>query len=147
MGSRGMGQLLGNDNTQFRRTRETPLAAAVVGPSFGSSAWLTCLADFAVMQKGATMAVSSPRLVAMALGQKVDPEELGGWRLHAEITGLVDLVVDAEEEMFDFDKALPFIHAEPSHEAPPDVAVPAGSGAAWTRCSSTAREAARRCMT
>jgi len=29
------------------------------------------------------MAVSSPRLVSMALGEKVDTEELGGWRLHA----------------------------------------------------------------
>src|SRR6476646_6634433 len=75
MGSRGMGMLLGNDNTQFRRTRETPLATAVVGPSFGSSAWLAYLADFAVMQKGATMAVSSPRLIEMALGEKVDLEE------------------------------------------------------------------------
>src|SRR6201989_3018552 len=45
MGSRGMGQLLGNDITQFRRSRETPLAAAAFGPSFGSSTWLTCLAD------------------------------------------------------------------------------------------------------
>jgi hypothetical protein len=32
MGSRGMGQLLGNDPTQFRRTRETPMAAAALGP-------------------------------------------------------------------------------------------------------------------
>ena len=130
MGSRGMGMLLGNDNTQFRRTRETPLATAVVGPSFGSSAWLACLADFAVMQKGATMAVSSPRLIEMALGQKVDLEELGGWRLHAETTGLVDLVVDSEEEMFASIKR--FLSYLPSHhrEAPPDVAVPAGSGAA-----------------
>src|SRR4030095_15155021 len=37
MGSRGMGELLGNDNTQFRRLRETPMAAAALGPAFGSS--------------------------------------------------------------------------------------------------------------
>src|SRR6187455_1859611 len=65
MGSRGMGQLLGNDPTQFRRTRETPLAAAALGPSFGSSTWLVCLSDFSIMQKGAVVAVSSPRLVSM----------------------------------------------------------------------------------
>src|ERR1044071_715723 len=58
MGSRGMGQLLGNDNTQFRRMREIPMAAAALGPAFGSSTWLMCLADFAVMHKSATMAVS-----------------------------------------------------------------------------------------
>src|SRR5574338_312161 len=128
MGSRGMGLLLGNDNTQFRRTRETPMCAAAFGPSFGSSTWLMCQADFAVMQKGATMAVSSPRLVSMALGEKIDPETLGGWRLHAEITGLVDQVVDREEEVFEAIKK--FLSYMPSHhnEAPPDAPVPAGSG-------------------
>ena len=128
MGSRGMGLLLGNDITQFRRTRETPLATAVIGPSFGSSAWLACLADFAVMHKGATMAVSSPRLIEMALGEKVDLNELGGWRLHAEVTGLVDQVADSEEEMFGAIKR--FLSYLPSHhnEAPPDAPVAAGSG-------------------
>jgi len=129
MGSRGMGLLLGNDITQFRRTREVPLATAVIGPSFGSSAWLACLADFTVMCKGATMAVSSPRLIEMALGEKVDLEELGGWRMHAEITGLVDQVVDTEDEMFAAIRK--FLSYLPSHhrEAPPDAPVPAGSGA------------------
>ncbi len=129
MGSRGMGQLLGNDVTQFRRTRETPLCAAAFGPSFGSSTWLTCQADFSVMQKGAIVAVSSPRLVSMALGEKVDPEDLGGWRLHADVTGLVDRVVDKEEEVFDAIKR--FLSYLPGHhmEAPPEAPVPAGSGA------------------
>ena len=129
MGSRGMGMLLGNDITQFRRTRETPMCAAAFGPAFGSSTWLMCQSDFAVMQKGATMAVSSPRLVSMALGEKVDTEELGGWRLHAEITGLADQVADTEEQVFDAIKT--FLSYLPSHhmEAPPDAPVPAGSGA------------------
>ena len=129
MGSRGMGQLLGNDITQFRRLRETPLAAAALGPSFGSSTWLTCQADFSVMQKGAVVAVSSPRLVSMALGEKVDEQELGGWRLHAEVTGLVDQVVDKEDDVFDAIK--PILSYMPGHhrEAPPDAPVPAGSGA------------------
>lgn len=128
MGSRGMGLLLGNDNTQFRRTRETPMCAAAFGPAFGSSTWLMCQSDFAVMQKGATVAVSSPRLVSMALGAKVNAEDLGGWRLHAEVTGLVDQVADKEEEVFDAIKS--FLSYLPSHhnEAPPDAPVPAGSG-------------------
>src|SRR5438876_9044145 len=56
MGSKGMGQLLGNDITQFRRTRETPWAAAALDTSFGSSAWQCCCADFSVMKKGSIMA-------------------------------------------------------------------------------------------
>jgi acetyl-CoA carboxylase carboxyltransferase component len=81
------------------------------------------------MQKGSVVAVSSPRLVSMALGEKVDAEALGGWRLHADVTGLVDLVVDKEEEVFDSIKR--FLSYLPGHhmEAPPDAPVPAGSGA------------------
>src|SRR5512145_1997270 len=113
MGSRGMGLLLGNDPTQFRRTREVPMATAVLGPSFGSSTWLVCCSDFSVMQKGATVAVSSPRLVSMALGEKVSAEELGGWRLHAEVTGLIDQVVDREEDVYDALRR--FLSYLPSH--------------------------------
>ena len=104
------------------------MVAGVVGPSFGSSAWLACLSDFAVMVKGATMAVSSTRLIEMALNEKVDLEELGGWRLHAETTGLIDQVVDTEEEMFAAMRR--FLSYMPSHhnEAPPMAAVAKGSG-------------------
>jgi acetyl-CoA carboxylase carboxyltransferase component len=129
MGSRGMGQLLGNDPTQFRRMRETPLAAAALGPSFGSSTWLMCLADFSVMHKSAIMAVSSPGLVSMALGAKVSADDLGGWRLHAETTGLADQVVDTEEAVYDALRK--YLSYMPSHhnEPPPDAPVAAGSGA------------------
>jgi acetyl-CoA carboxylase carboxyltransferase component len=136
MGSRGMGQLLGNDITQFRRLRETPMATAALGPAFGSSTWLMCLSDFAVMHKGAIMAVSSPRLVSMALGEKVSAEDLGGWRLHAEVTGLTDQVVEREEDVFAaIRKYLSYL---PSHcnEAPPEAAVPAGSGAEMEKVAS-----------
>ena len=46
--------------------------------------WYTCCSDFAVMRKGAVMAVSSPGLVEQALSETVDPQTLGGWKLHAE---------------------------------------------------------------
>ncbi|MCZ6474341.1 MAG: methylmalonyl-CoA carboxyltransferase, partial [SAR324 cluster bacterium] len=98
MGARGMGRLMGNDTTQFRRFRENPWAAAALDTAFGSSAWLCCCSDFAVMKKGSIMAVSSPRLVSLAIGEKVDLEELGGWRVHAEYTGLIDRFVDTDQE-------------------------------------------------
>src|ERR1700682_3788946 len=98
MGSKGMGAMLGNDTTQFRRMRDTPWTAAALGTSFGSSAWLCCCSDFSVMKKGSIMSVSSPRLVSMAIGEQVDLEALGGWRLHAEQTGLIDHFVDNDEE-------------------------------------------------
>ena len=54
-----------------------------------------------VFRKGAIMAVSSPRLISLATGNKVDPEELGGWRVHAEVSGLADQVVDTDEQAID----------------------------------------------
>jgi len=128
MGSKGMGALLGNDITQFRRTRETPWAAAALNTSFGSSAWLCCCADFAVMKKGSIMSVSSPRLVSMAIGEKVDLEELGGWRLHAESTGLIDRFVDSDEEAMQ--EIRRFLSYMPDHNGalPPEAPVTDGSG-------------------
>ena len=65
----------------------------------------------------------------MALNEKVDLEALGGWRLHAETTGLIDQVVDTEEEMFAAMRR--FLSYMPSHhnEAPPTAPIPEGSGA------------------
>ncbi|RDW14068.1 acyl-CoA carboxylase subunit beta [Paracoccus thiocyanatus] len=129
MGSKGMGVMLGNDVTQFRRMRDTPWAAAALDTSFGSSAWLCCCSDFSVMRKGSIMSVSSPRLVSMAIGEKVDLEELGGWRIHAEMTGLIDQFVDTDDEAMAAIRR--FLSYMPSHngEVPPDAPVAEGSGA------------------
>ena len=128
MGSKGMGVMLGNDTTQFRRMRDTPWAAAALDTSFGSSAWLCCCSDFSVMRKGSIMSVSSPRLVSMAIGEKVDLEELGGWRIHAEMTGLIDQFVDTDEEAMAAIRR--FLSYMPSHnnELSPEAPVPEGSG-------------------
>lgn len=124
MGSRGMGTQLGNDPTQYVRRRETPWASAVLGPCYGSSAWYTCLSDFTVMRKGAVLAVASPVLASLAVGQHVEPEDLGGWKLHCKTTGLVDRVVDTDEEAIDTLRR--FLTYLPSHsdEPPPRAEVP-----------------------
>jgi len=128
MGARGMGLGLGNDPTQYQRRRETPWAAAVLGMCYGSSFLYTCCSDFRVMRKGGVMAVSSPRLVELATNEKIEAEELGGWQVHSEVTGLVDMVVDTDEEAIDALKR--FLSYLPSHhnQAPPVASVPAGSG-------------------
>ncbi|NUZ04695.1 acyl-CoA carboxylase subunit beta [Piscinibacter koreensis] len=129
MGSRGMGALLGNDATQYQRTRETPWASATLGYSYGSSSWYGVLSDFCVIRKGAVLAVSSALLTSLATKEEVDPETLGGWRVHAEITGFADLVVDTDEQALDAIRT--FLSYLPSHhnELPPVRPVPEGSGA------------------
>lgn len=88
----------GQDPQQYCRRRETPWVSAVLGPCLGSSTWYTCLSDFVVMRKGAFLAVSSARVTSLAIGEAVESEELGGWKLHVERTGLVDMVVNSDSE-------------------------------------------------
>jgi acetyl-CoA carboxylase carboxyltransferase component len=118
MGAQGTGGL-GQDPTQFVRDREVPYVSACLGPSFGTGSWYTLLSDFVVMRKGAVLAVSSPRVTSLAIGETVDPEELGGWRLHTEKTGIVDYAVDTDEEALEHIRK--FLSYLPSHagELPP----------------------------
>lgn len=133
MGSEGMGTMLGNDPHQYVRERDTPWASAVLGQCFGSSALYSCLADFTVMRKGGILAVASPALASLAIGQNVEPEDLGGWKLLSEETGLVDRVVETDEEAIA--EVRQFLSYMPSHngETSPIAAIPEGSDEAAER--------------
>lgn len=131
MGAAGMAGIDRPDrSSRFLRNRVSPWASAVLGNGFGSSAWHASMSDFNVMRKGSVMAVASPRLVSLATKGTVDPEELGGWKVHSEVTGFVDLVVDTDEEALDAVKR--FLSYLPDHAglAPPRSEVPEGSGEA-----------------
>jgi acetyl-CoA carboxylase carboxyltransferase component len=94
----------GQNKLQYRRYREAPWIAALMGPSFGSGTWYSVMSDIAVMLKGAVMAVSSPKVTRIATGEDTPWEELGGWKLHYENTGLVDAVADTEQECIELVK-------------------------------------------
>ncbi|MBN8974967.1 MAG: methylmalonyl-CoA carboxyltransferase [Rhizobiales bacterium] len=120
--------ILGQDPTEFRRLREVPLVSALLGDCYGSSTWYACMSDFVVMRKGATMAVASSRVTSIAIKQHVDPEALGGWRLHTEETGLVDVAAETDEEALDIVKR--YLGYMPSSAAAvaPVAEIPPGSG-------------------
>lgn len=132
MGAIGTGSL-GQDPQQFVRVRDIPYAAAVLGPAFGTACWFTQLSDFVVMRKDAQLAISSPKVTSIAINQDIDPQELAGWQMQAEVTGKVDYGVDTDEEALDLVKR--FLSYLPSHhnEQPPRAAVPAGSDEAVSR--------------
>ncbi len=121
MGASGRATI-GQDREEYRRTRETPWVSTLMGQSYGSSTWYSVISDVVFARKGAVMAVTSPRVTSIAIGQDITPEELGGWKLHTEVTGLVDQAFDTDEEVLDAVKT--FLSYLPSHnsEAPPRVA-------------------------
>ena len=101
-------------------SRRSPHVATIMGYCYGAPTWEAAVADFVVMvKKGTSMAVSSPRVLEIALNEKVSPEELGGWEVHAEQTGQVDAFADTEEECLQIVRA--FLGHMPSNcdEEPP----------------------------
>ena len=146
MGSGGMG-IGGQNPVQYRRLREAPWLSVLLGPCYGSSSWYSVMSDISVMQKGAVMAVSSPRVSAVATGEETPPEELGGWKVHTEITGLIDAAEETETQCMDRAKKL--LGYLPSHsgEAPPRTDVPQGSGNEMHRILDFLPEKRNRCTT
>lgn len=67
-----------------------PQIAAVMGNCIAGGAYLPVLCDKIVMTEGSQLCLAGPALVKAAIGQRVDPEELGGASMHAAISGTVD---------------------------------------------------------
>jgi len=80
--------------------RRVPQVATIMGECFGDPSWAAAASDFVVQVKGSCMAVSGPRVLEIAKSEKVSNEELGGWKLHSEVTGQVDRVAEDEEDCF-----------------------------------------------
>jgi acetyl-CoA carboxylase carboxyltransferase component len=78
-----------------------PLVAAIVGDSYGGSSFIAAMADITVMTKGSVLALTSPGVIAMATGEQVTPEALGGAEVLATRTDLIDIVVNDERELDD----------------------------------------------
>ena len=97
-----------------------PQVAAMVGPGAAGTAYIPGLADFVPMVKGnSSMALGGPYLVKAAVGEDISEEELGGSKVHCELSGVADLeVADDPSCMAAIRKYLSFM---PSHceERPP----------------------------
>jgi len=137
MGSKGLASIGGGGHDTFlqlmSRVRKTPMVTAIMGECYGMPTWMACLADFVVQVKGSAMGVSGPRVLELAISEKITDEELGGWSVHAEITGNADRVAENEEDCFVIIRE--YLSYMPSHcdELPPTKPVPEGSGARMNR--------------
>lgn len=67
-----------------------PQTAAIMGSCIAGGAYLPVLCDKILMTEGSGLYLAGPALVKAAIGQDSDPEELGGAKMHAEISGTVD---------------------------------------------------------
>src|SRR4051794_30766577 len=64
--------------------------AAIMGNCVAGGAYLPVLCDKILMTQGSGLYLAGPSLVKAAIGQVVDAEDLGGAKMHSEISGTVD---------------------------------------------------------
>jgi 3-methylcrotonyl-CoA carboxylase beta subunit len=85
-------------NSIMRRYLRVPQLAAVMGPCIAGGAYLPALSDTIIMVEGTSfMGLGGPNLVKGATGQVVEAEELGGARVHTEISGVAHFRVPDDE--------------------------------------------------
>lgn len=74
-----------------------PQITAIMGMCVAGGAYLPVMCDSLLMTKGSGLFLAGPALVKAAIGQVVDAEELGGAKMHAEISGTVDFMEENDE--------------------------------------------------
>jgi acetyl-CoA carboxylase carboxyltransferase component len=67
-----------------------PQITAIMGMCVAGGAYLPVMTDTVLMTEGSGLFLAGPSLVQAAIGQRTEPEELGGAAMHAEISGTVD---------------------------------------------------------
>jgi acetyl-CoA carboxylase carboxyltransferase component len=99
-----------------------PQVAAMVGPGAAGTAYIPGLADYVPMVKGiGSLALAGPALVKAVTGQEIAEQELGGSKIHSEVSGVGDgEVADDAACLVAVKKYLSFLPSN-CDEAPPDV--------------------------
>src|SRR5437588_11929158 len=67
-----------------------PQLAAIMGMCVAGGAYLPVMCDHILMTEGSVLFLAGPALVQAAVGQRVSAEDLGGAKMHAQVSGTVD---------------------------------------------------------
>lgn len=104
------------------RDRQVPLITTIMGECYGGPTWEASVSDIIIQVKGSVMAVVAPSILEVATGECPDKEELGGWQLHAEVTGQVDLFAENDGDCLDQVRRVLSYLPNNSDEMPPVMA-------------------------
>ena len=76
-----------------------PQISAIMGPCIGVGSYSPALTDFILMvQNTSQMFITGPAVIKEVLGETVTMEELGGTKIHSEVSGVADLVAKNDAE-------------------------------------------------
>ena len=108
-GRRHAGRIFHN---QVQLSGAVPQICLLFGPSAAGGAYIPAFCDVVFMvEKNASMYLGSPRMAEMVIGEKVTLEEMGGARMHCEVSGCGDLLAKDEEELHRRRARLPLVPA------------------------------------
>jgi acetyl-CoA carboxylase carboxyltransferase component len=84
-----------------------PQISVILGPCAGGAVYSPALTDFVfVVDKISKMFITGPEVIKTVLGEEISQEDLGGARVHAEISGNAHFFAESEQECFDQIKRL-----------------------------------------
>jgi acetyl-CoA carboxylase carboxyltransferase component len=76
-----------------------PQISAIMGPCIGVGSYSPALTDFVLqVQNTSQMFITGPAVIKEVLGETVTMEELGGAKIHSEVSGVTDLVAQNDDE-------------------------------------------------
>jgi acetyl-CoA carboxylase carboxyltransferase component len=76
-----------------------PQISAIMGPCIGVGSYSPALTDFILMvQSTSQMFITGPAVIKEVLGETVSMEELGGAKIHSEVSGVADLIAQNDAE-------------------------------------------------
>ena len=106
----GVNSLAGYGEIFFRNTLASgviPQISVILGPCAGGAVYSPALTDFVfVVENISKMFITGPSVIKSVLGEEISMEELGGARVHAEITGNAHFYAKTELECFEQIKTL-----------------------------------------
>jgi methylmalonyl-CoA decarboxylase subunit alpha len=106
----GIGALAGYGEIFYRNTMASgviPQISVILGPCAGGAVYSPALTDFVfVVENISKMFITGPNVIETVLGEKISQEDLGGARVHAEITGNAHFYALSEMECLEQIKEL-----------------------------------------
>ena len=106
----GVNSLAGYGEIFFRNTISSgiiPQISVILGPCAGGAVYSPALTDFVfVVDKISKMFITGPEVIKTVLGEEISMEDLGGARVHSEITGNAHFFSMSEDECFEQIKRL-----------------------------------------
>lgn len=118
----GVNSLAGYGEIFFRNTLSSgviPQLSVILGPCAGGAVYSPALTDFVFVVEGISkMFITGPSVIKTVLGEEISMEDLGGAKVHSEITGNAHFYALTEKECFEqIKKLITFIPWNNTHKA------------------------------